>query len=403
MRNLIGSTKYAPVGNTGENINPELNGITNPTKNNVLTGQVSRLVDGIFPMTPNVGNISTIPALDSFTSKSAALKSAFRPSTNSTSSNYHPQNILNHPNLTTLIPGVGGYQYEAVDKQNQMGGETYPKEAVEAKWEQLQYYENSQWQNQRNSPTNTDGAFSSIASSGASSTASSSSSCKAEGSSLGSSLSIPKTNGTYQSPVVHNDENLAPPTYLPPPPSTSSSARKKFQEMKRQSMKKLSNLKSQLTGGSSSSGVSSKFKSNSSTNMNSRDMSSYGVSTAPGGSNCMDPEKRGGGMLPRIRASKSMQNLEQITRDSYFNLRDKTTNLKAIYSSRVELRAEKPSSQYDELSDEEDDEHFRSGKMDGGSDSDSDSGVGHTYDNLRKANGRRMMNPIHSRFGRTGH
>ena len=42
MRNLIGSTKYAPVGNTGENINPELNGITNPTKNNVLTGQVRR-------------------------------------------------------------------------------------------------------------------------------------------------------------------------------------------------------------------------------------------------------------------------------------------------------------------------------------------------------------------------
>ena len=29
--------------------------------------------------------------------------------------------------------------------------------------------------------------------------------------------------------------------------------------------------------------------------------------------------------------------------------------------------------------------------------------VGHTYDNLRKANGRRMLNPIHSRFGRVGH
>ena len=195
------------------------------------------------------------------------------------------------------------------------------------------------------------------------------------GSSIGSSLSIPKTNGTYQPPVLPNDENLAPPTYIPPPLSTSSSARKKFQEMKRQSMKKLSNLKSHLTGGISSTGVGSKFKSNSSTNMNSRAMSSYGVSTAPGGSNHMDPEKRGGGMLPRIRASKSMQNLEQITRDSYFNLRDKTTNLKAIYSSRIELRAEKPSCQYDELSDDdEDEEHFRSGKLDAGSDSDSDSG-----------------------------
>ena len=139
-------------------------------------------------------------------------------------------------------------------------------------------------------------------------------------------------------------------------------------------MKKLNSWKSHLTGSSSSSGVTSKFNSNSSTNMNSRAMSSFGVSTAPGGSNNMESEKRGGGMLPRIRASKSMQNLEQITRDSYFNLRDKTTNLKAIYSSRIELRAEKPSSQYDELSDEEEDEHFRSGKIDAGSDSDSDSG-----------------------------
>ena len=104
-------------------------------------------------------------------------------------------------------------------------------------------------------------------------------------------------------------------------------------------------------------------------------MSSYGVSTAPGGGpNNLESEKRGGGMLSRIRASKSMQNLDQITRDSYFNLRDKTTNLKAIYSSRIELRAEKPSSQYDELSDEDDEENFKSGKLEAASDSDSDSG-----------------------------
>ena len=139
-------------------------------------------------------------------------------------------------------------------------------------------------------------------------------------------------------------------------------------------MKKLSNLKNQITGGGSTSGVNSKSKSNLSTNMNSRAMSSYGVSTAPGGSNCTETEKRGYGVLNRIRASKSMQNLDQITRDSYFNLRDKTSNLKAIYSSRIELRAEKPSSHYDELSDEEDDENFRPSKMDAGSDSDSDSG-----------------------------
>ena len=74
--------------------------------------QVSRLVDGIFPVTPNGDTNVNIPTLDSLTSKSAALKLAFRSSTNSSNSNYQPQNILNHPNITTLIPGIGGYQYE---------------------------------------------------------------------------------------------------------------------------------------------------------------------------------------------------------------------------------------------------------------------------------------------------
>ena len=143
--------------------------------------------------------------------------------------------------------------------------------------------------------------------------------------------------------------------------------------MKRQSLKKLSSLKSQITGSGSgsSTGSGAKFKSTSSTNMNFRAMSSYGVSAAPNGSTTYEETGKRGGVLPRIRASKSMQNLEQITRDSYFNLRDKTSNLKAIYSSRIELRAEKPSSQYDELSDEEEDDL---GAVDAGSDSDNDSG-----------------------------
>ena len=68
-------------------------------------------MDGIFPNIPNIGNNMNISPLDSLSSKSAALKSAFKSSTNTTSSNY-PQNILNHPNITTLIPGIGGYQYE---------------------------------------------------------------------------------------------------------------------------------------------------------------------------------------------------------------------------------------------------------------------------------------------------
>ena len=40
MRNLIGSTKYAPVGSTGDDLSPEVNGIKNSAKNNVMSGQV---------------------------------------------------------------------------------------------------------------------------------------------------------------------------------------------------------------------------------------------------------------------------------------------------------------------------------------------------------------------------
>ena len=40
MRNLIGSTKYAPVGSTVDDLSPEVNGIKNSAKNNVMSGQV---------------------------------------------------------------------------------------------------------------------------------------------------------------------------------------------------------------------------------------------------------------------------------------------------------------------------------------------------------------------------
>ena len=50
-----------------------------------------------------------------------------------------------------------------------------------------------------------------------------------------------------------------------------------------------------------------------------------------------------------------MQNLEAITRDSYYNIRDATTNLKQKYHSRVELRQAKPKSEYQEFWDEDSD------------------------------------------------
>ena len=76
-----------------------------------------------------------------------------------------------------------------------------------------------------------------------------------------------------------------------------------------------------------------------------------GVSTAPDGGG-------GGasGVIPRIRASKSMQSLEQFTRDGYFSFRDATSNLKERYHSRTELRQAKPKSNYELLWDEDLDE-----------------------------------------------
>ncbi len=74
------------------------------------------------------------------------------------------------------------------------------------------------------------------------------------------------------------------------------------------------------------------------------------VSTAPDGGNGMS------GVIPRIRASKSMQSLEQLTRDGYFTFRDATSNLKERYHSRLELRQAKPKSNYELLWDEDWDE-----------------------------------------------
>ena len=42
MRNLTGSTKYAPVGSTGEDVGSEVNEIKNATKTTVLSGQVRK-------------------------------------------------------------------------------------------------------------------------------------------------------------------------------------------------------------------------------------------------------------------------------------------------------------------------------------------------------------------------
>ncbi len=94
------------------------------------------------------------------------------------------------------------------------------------------------------------------------------------------------------------------------------------------------------------------------------------VSTSPNGpvdmtpSGLPEPSKLGqqsSSSLRAIRSSRSMQNLEQITRESYFNLRDATNSWKQKYHSRAELREGRPRSVYQELG--------------GGGDSDDEGGI----------------------------
>lgn len=59
-----------------------------------------------------------------------------------------------------------------------------------------------------------------------------------------------------------------------------------------------------------------------------------------------------------------MQNLEALTRDSYYNLRDATSHLRQRYHSRAELRQAKPKADYQEFWDEDsdmDEEEIREG------------------------------------------
>jgi len=172
-------------------------------------------------------------------------------------------------------------------------------ETVEGKWEQLQHYE-ERWQHQQDSIGTT-----------ASTTSSSSS-----------------TSSSAGSVDPGNNRN-----------SGQNAARNsKFQQIKRHSIKKLANLKSLLTRSSRHQGHTD-----------------YGaVSTAPDGSGGGTDGNGQCGVIPRIRASKSMQNLEQITRDGYYNLREMKSSLKERYNSRQELRQARPTSYYAEFWDEYD-------------------------------------------------
>jgi len=210
-------------------------------------------------------------------------------------------------------------------------------ETVEGKWEQIQYYEsrwNKQHQHQEQSEPGLDpaGGFNSLASSTAGSSTSSSSSTT----SAGSIDPGPRTQNYY--PIQDSEGGGRQ--------HSNGGSSSKFQQMKRHSLKKLASWKSQLSSLAGSRSERGRH----------RGHTDYGaVSTAPDGHQVTPGgDAQPGGVIPRIRASKSMQNLEAITRDSYYGLREMKTSLKEKYNSRQELRQGRPKSHYYEFWDEYD-------------------------------------------------
>lgn len=163
-------------------------------------------------------------------------------------------------------------------------------ESVEAKWEQIQYYESK------------------------------------ENHSLNSLASSTATNSSSSTTSASSS-------------STNSNAKLKsrLQKLKKNGLKKLANFKLWTTSRNESTTESGQQQASPPPPVNSE------VSTAPNGLS-----------ISKMRAAKSMQNLEQLTRDSFYNLKDISNNLKQKYSSRMELRQQ--SQMYNELWDDEDEE-----------------------------------------------
>ena len=189
----------------------------------------------------------------------------------------------NARNLTKQIP-LGNrlqmYPHSLIESQPDHN------ETVEAKWEQIQYYESKE-NPSLNSLASGSSASSSASSSGASST------------------------------------------------SSNVKLKSRLQRLKQNSLKKLAGFKLWA-------------KKEPSTEATTKDEAATAAATASEVSHVPN-----GLSLSKMRAAKSMQNLEQLTRDSFYNLKDISNNLKQKYNSRMELRQQ--SQMYNELWDDEDD------------------------------------------------
>lgn len=274
---------------------------------------------------------------------------------NSTTNFPTPRNILDHMNKLVDIDIVPGHKYISNRPPRALLPDEPKDESVEAKWEHLQYYEEKRWvQEQQQQQQQQQEHYPHISSEQDEHRKSAGS--DSSYSSLASSSSSNSQSPSSSSTVNYSQSQEAGMTRM-------GSTKARIRQIKRQSWQK---IKEQFSTLKRAGGSANPITRNGTNLPHPVSSISYGdftsISTVPNGmpanaSPVVDPIsiKPVGGVIPKIRSTKSMQNLEQITRDSYYNIRDVTTNIREKYHSRVELNKGRPKTDYHEFWDEDSD------------------------------------------------
>ncbi|XP_023342989.1 uncharacterized protein LOC111712569 [Eurytemora carolleeae] len=145
-------------------------------------------------------------------------------------------------------------------------------------------------------------------------------------------------------------------------PKIQMTTKEKISEFRKLSSRRLYDIKNQLSG-------KYRLKLSDTTKYLPNKVTRSDISTSPTGS---DKDQRAGGARSisgvgrGIKSSKSLQNLEQITKDGWRQVADKTSylgqNLKHKYSSKVDINKLAPKMNYTELEGDVSDDEFGSSR-----------------------------------------
>jgi len=165
-------------------------------------------------------------------------------------------------------------------------------------------------------------------------------------------LSVNTSTAAEEPPVKHSSQNL--------------STKQKFIQFKKQSSRRFFNIKNQLAGKYRRADDDEERRGGDPQGEDRRIEAQGEVSTSPAGANDARVNcgpKSFGAVGRGIKSSKSLQNLEQITKDSWRQVADRTSyfgqNLKHRCSSKVDLNKLAPKMNYDSLQGYDSDEENR--------------------------------------------